>query len=100
MTSDQDKLRSADAAELAGIGLSTWSSYVSRKQAPEPDGHYDLRTPWWYRSTIENWKASRPGQGARKHAHAASEGTPLRRHQHRHSQCLLRCLFSLNLVQV
>ena len=71
MTSGDDKLRSAAAAELAGVGLSTWSAYVSRGQAPEADGHYDLRTPWWYRSSIESWKASRPGQGSRKHAQAS-----------------------------
>jgi predicted DNA-binding transcriptional regulator AlpA len=63
MTSDQDKLRAADAAQLLGVGDSTWSAYVSRGQAPKPDGQYDRRTPWWYRSTITNFKASRPGRG-------------------------------------
>lgn len=70
MASGDDKLRSDAAAELAGIRLSTWSAYVARKQAPKADGHYDLRTPWWYRSTVEDWMASRPGQGSRKRAQA------------------------------
>jgi predicted DNA-binding transcriptional regulator AlpA len=70
MTSGDDKLRSSAAAELAGVKLSTWSSYVARKQAPKPDGHYDRRTPWWLRSTVNDWKASRPGQGSRKHTTA------------------------------
>jgi hypothetical protein len=73
MTSGDDKLRSDAAAELAGIKLSTWSAYVARKQAPKADGHYDLRTPWWYRSTVEDWLTSRPGQGSRKHAQARAD---------------------------
>ena len=72
MTSGDDKLLSAAAAELAGVKLSTWSSYVSRGQAPKPDDYYDRRTPWWYRSTVEDWKASRPGQGSRTHQLQAS----------------------------
>jgi hypothetical protein len=74
MTSGDDKLRSAAAAELAGVRLSTWSAYVSRRQAPQPDGRYDLRTPWWYRSTVENFKATRPGQGSRKHMQPSDRG--------------------------
>lgn len=27
---------------------------------PEPDG-YERRSPWWYKSTIDRWLASRPG---------------------------------------
>lgn len=73
MTSGHDKLRSAAAAELAGVQVSTWSAYVSRRQAPEPDGHYDLRTPWWYRSTIETYLGNRPGQGSRRHVRATAE---------------------------
>ena len=60
-----DKLRAAEAAELAEIKTSTWTAYVSRGQAPPPDGHYDKRTPWWHRSTIEQWRTTRPGQGSR-----------------------------------
>jgi hypothetical protein len=70
MTSGDDKLLSGAAAELADVKLSTWSSYVSRGQAPKPDDYYDRRTPWWYRSTVEDWKANRPGQGSRKHTSA------------------------------
>jgi hypothetical protein len=65
MMTEADKLRAADAAGLAGIRTATWTAYVSRGQAPKPDGHYDQRTPWWYRSTIEQWRTARPGQGSR-----------------------------------
>lgn len=63
---EDEKLRTAQIAERLGITSSTWSSYVTRGQAPKPDGHYDGRTPWWLASTVEAWHASRPGRGVRR----------------------------------
>lgn len=55
-----DQLTVRDVAELLGIQPVTWRAYVSRDQAPKPDGHIDARTPYWRRETIEAWKASKP----------------------------------------
>lgn len=61
-----EKLGNAQAAALLGVTASTWRSYVARGRAPEPDGREELSgTPWWRRSTIEAFKRSRPGRGAR-----------------------------------
>lgn len=54
------RLRVADIATRAGITQQTWRSYVSRDQAPRPDGWFDRRTPWWWESTITAWLANRP----------------------------------------
>ncbi len=53
-----DQFTVRDVAELLGIEPVTFRAYVSRGQAPKPDGHIDARTPYWSRSTIEIW---RPG---------------------------------------
>lgn len=44
------------------IKPASWRRYVSDGRAPKPDGHLG-RTPWWSPGTIEQWAASRPGQG-------------------------------------
>lgn len=55
-------------ARLAELGqpmtASTWSSMVSRGQAPRPDETIG-RTPRWAKTTIDTWVATRPGQGRR-----------------------------------
>lgn len=51
-----DKLTTSDVAEQLGIAPVTWRAYVSRGQAPPPDGHIDKRTPYWLASTIEAWR--------------------------------------------
>jgi hypothetical protein len=51
----------AEIAERLSIEPSTWRAYVARKQAPEPDGHYDSRTPWWFARTIREWNRDRSG---------------------------------------
>jgi hypothetical protein len=48
-----------------GINPDTWSGYVTRGQAPAPDGRDDTNHPWWSELTVRDWVASRPGQGAR-----------------------------------
>lgn len=55
-----DKLTATSVAAMLGIQPVTFRAYVSRGQAPPPDGRYDKRTPYWLRSTIETWQASRP----------------------------------------
>lgn len=54
------RLTTQGVAEHLDIKASTWRAYVARGQAPQPDGHYDARTPYWLASTIDTWKASRP----------------------------------------
>lgn len=62
---DDVQLTAVEAAELAGgIKPDTWYAYVHRGYAPAPDGKLG-RTPWWWKSTIVAWLATRAGQGAR-----------------------------------
>ena len=62
MTGDE-RLTVAQVADLLGIKPGTFRAYrtrkVGRKYAPDPDGHYDERTPWWWRSTIKEWRPDR-----------------------------------------
>lgn len=53
-----------EAAARAGVKRGTWSSYVARDRAPLPDDR-DQRTgaPLWLESTVDAWKAARPGRG-------------------------------------
>lgn len=57
-----ERLTASAAARLAGIQPATFRAYVSRGQAPEPDGHIDGRTPYWLRATIEQWRAPVEGE--------------------------------------
>ena len=52
----------AIAARLE-ISETTWRSYVSRGQAPEPDGYIDGRTPFWHEDTIDQYAATKRGRG-------------------------------------
>jgi predicted DNA-binding transcriptional regulator AlpA len=58
-----DQLTTANAAALVGVTPATFRSYVAKRYAPPPDGHHDQRTPFWLRSTIETWQASRVRAG-------------------------------------
>lgn len=60
----EEFLTSADISSLAGIAQSTWSAYVARGQAPEPD-HHAGRTPLWSRRVIELWLRKRHGRSGR-----------------------------------
>jgi hypothetical protein len=75
---EQERLRSYEAAALAGITQSTWNSYVYRGQAPQPDGERDTRRPYWYRSTVEEYMRNRPGRGRAGAGHAKAERAPRR----------------------
>lgn len=59
-----DMLTRDEAAALAGVTPQTWSEYVARGRAPKPAA-YIGRTPLWSRAEVEEWLATRPGQGAR-----------------------------------
>ncbi|MFI5736188.1 hypothetical protein ACIA49_39100 [Kribbella sp. NPDC051587] len=61
MATSPDKLRSEAIAKRLEISPNTWTSYVSRSQAPAPDGYFDGRTPYWFETTIAEYEASRPG---------------------------------------
>lgn len=72
-----EKLTAPQVAERLGITASAWRGYVSRARkaaaegksrpsdAPMPDGEHDKRTPWWWESTVDDWRRSRRGQGWR-----------------------------------
>jgi predicted DNA-binding transcriptional regulator AlpA len=47
-----------NCAAALGISYSTWTAYVSRGQAPEPDRWFG-RTPTWRPDTIRAWAAAR-----------------------------------------
>jgi predicted DNA-binding transcriptional regulator AlpA len=47
--------------EHAGVSRPTWSSYVSRGQAPSPVGHLD-RMSLWDADAVRAWDANRPGR--------------------------------------
>lgn len=56
------------AADRVGLSPVTWRVYVSRGYAPAPhrreiQGGY--ARPVWWRSALDEWRANRPGQGAR-----------------------------------
>ena len=57
------------ASKYLGLKRNTLSSYVARgigpRQEPEPvaQGQYNL--PVFTRASLDEWKAARPGQGAR-----------------------------------
>lgn len=58
------KITTATAARLAGVKPSTWRSWRAQKRprpvpAPEPDGWFEMRTPWWWESTVTDWVAKR-----------------------------------------
>lgn len=61
---EQKRYSAKGAAEYVGIGASTWRSYVARKRAPGPDGKDGTYgKDYWLQSTLDEFKASRPGRG-------------------------------------
>ncbi|ASU81492.1 hypothetical protein CDO52_00670 [Nocardiopsis gilva YIM 90087] len=63
MDTDERRLTTKEAAAAAGMTPGGWRSMVSRGSGPLPDGRYDERTPWWYESTVQRFKASRRSRG-------------------------------------
>jgi hypothetical protein len=68
---DEGRVGAAGAAAIMGIKRTSWGALVSAKRrlrsgAPTPDGHEEISGhPWWYVSTVERYRDSRPGQGFR-----------------------------------
>ncbi|MBT0771782.1 hypothetical protein KIH74_22770 [Kineosporia sp. J2-2] len=60
---EEDRLSGPAVARILGIESGTWRGYVSRGQAPAPDGHSGDGRPYWTLATLQSWQ--RPGQGAR-----------------------------------
>lgn len=66
-----EKLYHEQAAAHVGLKASVWRDYCSSRggrppRGPTPDGT-DVENgharPYWYAPTLDDWKASRPGQG-------------------------------------
>lgn len=62
----EERLSVAAAAKMAGLKTDTWRAYVTRGQAPQPDGIDEtFGRRYWRRSTVQTWVENRPGRGAR-----------------------------------
>ncbi len=58
------------AAAYVNVAPSTWRAYVSRGQAPPPDGIDEgFGKSYWLKSTLDEWGNNRPGPGARTDLH-------------------------------
>lgn len=74
---DEEIKGNEEAARYVGVSVNTWRPYVARNQAPRPDrreiqgGH---AVPVWKRSTLDKWKANRPGPGARTDLRGKQDG--------------------------
>jgi hypothetical protein len=55
-----ERLTVGQVAERLGIKPATWRAYVARNEALRADGHYDLRTPWWWDETIDRYEREHP----------------------------------------
>jgi transposase-like protein len=62
LATSPNQLLSEEITERLKISRNTWTSYVSRGQAPAPDGYLDGRTPYWLDTTIDAYEASRPSK--------------------------------------
>lgn len=78
-TADDEIKGNEQAARYVGVSVNTWRPYVARGQAPAPDrreiqgGH---AIPVWKRSTLDHFKANRPGPGARTDLKAKKKRKP------------------------
>lgn len=61
-----ERLTLNQAADLAGINLSTLRAYISRGQAPEPRTDEWSGRRYYLRKEWEAYLAARPGRGWRK----------------------------------
>ena len=68
MAEDQEFVGFGPAAEYLGLKRNTLSSYAARGIGPAPD-RYEPRDqynmPVFKRGGLDEWRAGRPGQGAR-----------------------------------
>lgn len=70
--SDADQLTTADVARLTGLSSATIWQYRSRGRMPAEDGRHAGRIPWWHRSTITDWQATRQKGAGRPRKSASS----------------------------
>ena len=57
------QLKTSEVAARIGVTPASFRRMRLRPgYAPEPDG-YKGRSPWWYISTIDAWKKTRPTRG-------------------------------------
>jgi len=62
-----ERLGNNAAAAHLGIRPSTWRDYVADGRAPAPDGIDEgFGKPYWLKSSLDKWQASRPGRGRRR----------------------------------
>lgn len=60
------QLTAEECAALAGIGGSTWRSYVAREQAPAPVGYDPVSgARVWDEAQVRAWLVERPGRSGR-----------------------------------
>ena len=67
------QLSTHDVAALLGVKPATVSGYRFRGTMPPPDGKLG-KTAWWWETTIDEWRKTRPGQGWRKGVEGARNG--------------------------
>ncbi|WP_344766232.1 helix-turn-helix transcriptional regulator [Aeromicrobium panaciterrae] len=60
----EDVIDGTEAAKIAGVGLSTFVTYVKRGHAPKEVGRIGGRRVY-SRTEIEAWAKNRPGRGRR-----------------------------------
>lgn len=58
MTKRDVPLSTRQIAAQLGIAPGTWRVRVHREQAPQPDGMFDGRTPYWWQTTIDAYLTS------------------------------------------
>jgi len=64
MARRKNMLTAMEAAEMLGVEKSTFTSYVSRQQAPAAAGFDpDTGARVWRRTELEKWQHNRPGRG-------------------------------------
>lgn len=64
-TSRREQLTIVEVATASGLTSGTIEEYRRLGRMPQPDG-YLSRTPWWYKSTIDQWVSARAQYRHRK----------------------------------
>lgn len=62
VTTEVTYLDPGAVAVKIGVSVATVHTYLNRGTLPPPDDRFG-NTPVWLSSTIDEWKATRPGQG-------------------------------------
>ncbi|MCM3882143.1 helix-turn-helix domain-containing protein [Frankia sp. R82] len=70
---DDPLLSYSEIATIAGVSAKTMRNYRAAGRFPPPDELPAPDRPRWRRSTVLDWLATRPGQGARTDLHAGTD---------------------------